>query len=184
MPHPLMPHASLPTPRPPGTLAGGARGALRLPARRRRVCAPRGARHARRPPAGPRHLAAARQTGALTRAMRARSVVGLLVVRGEESASDQSPPVGPWNLSALHPLAPLGRGGIQGPAFSRAPQLRERTRPTHPPVCRFSGAGRLRAHADEAQPGDHASPSAEGSMVARAARLARHTTPPRCAPAL
>ena len=102
----------------------------------------------------------------------------------EESASDQRPLVGPWNLSALRPLAPLGRGGIQGPAPSRAPQLSERTRPTHPPVCRFSGAGRLRAHADEAQPGARASQPAEGSIVARAARLARHTTPPRCAPAL
>ena len=58
--------ASPPTPRPPGTMVGGARGALRLPARRGRVRAPRGARHARRQPAGPRHLAAARQAGALS----------------------------------------------------------------------------------------------------------------------
>ena len=50
-----------------------------------------------------------------------------------------------------------------GQAPSRAPKLSERTRPTHQPVCRFFGAGCLRAHADEAQPGARASQSAEGS---------------------
>ena len=70
LPRCLAPDASPPMPLPPPV--GGARGALRLPARRRRVRASRGARHARRQPAGPRHLSAARQAGALKRAMRER----------------------------------------------------------------------------------------------------------------